>query len=69
MTRQTYDISGFTFCTKDKDKKRMAQNSGVQCEAIDDETGEISIYFGFIEDIWETRLRYISDLDFSISMG
>jgi hypothetical protein len=29
----------------------MAQNNGVWCEAIDDETGEISTYFGFIEDI------------------
>ena len=41
------------FCTKSKDKKSMAQNSGVRCEAIDDETSEISTYFGFIEDIWE----------------
>jgi hypothetical protein len=31
----------------------MAQNSGVRCEAIDDATGEISTYFGFVEDIWE----------------
>jgi hypothetical protein len=31
----------------------MSQNSGVRCEAIDDETGEIITYFGFIEDIWE----------------
>ena len=31
----------------------MTQNSGVRCEAIDNETGEISTYFGFIEDIWE----------------
>ena len=53
MTWQTYDISGFTFCTKSKDKKSMAQNSGVRCKAIDDETGEISTYFDFIEDIWE----------------
>ena len=52
-TWQTYDISGFTFCTKSKDKKSMSQNSGVRCEAIDDETGEIITYFGFIEDIWE----------------
>jgi hypothetical protein len=46
-TWQTYDISGFTFCTKSKDKKSMSQNSGVRCEAIDDETGEIITYFGF----------------------
>jgi len=31
----------------------MSQNSGVRCEAIDDKTGDIIIYFGFIEDIWE----------------
>jgi hypothetical protein len=31
----------------------MSQNNGVRCEAIDDETGEIITYFGFIEDIWE----------------
>jgi hypothetical protein len=31
----------------------MVPNNGVRCETIDDETGEISIYFGFTEDIWE----------------
>jgi hypothetical protein len=31
----------------------MSQNTGVRCEAIDDETGETITYFGFIEDIWE----------------
>jgi hypothetical protein len=31
----------------------MSQNSGVRYEAIVDETGEISTYFGFIQDIWE----------------
>jgi hypothetical protein len=31
----------------------MSQNSGVRCEAIDDETDETNTYFGFIEDIWE----------------
>jgi hypothetical protein len=29
----------------------MAQNSGVRCEALDDEPAEMSTYFGFIEDI------------------
>jgi hypothetical protein len=52
MTWQTYDISGFTICTK-SNKKSMSQNSGVRCKPIDDETGEIITYFGFIEDIWE----------------
>jgi hypothetical protein len=52
-TWQTYDISGFTFCTKSKDKRSISQNRGVGCEAIDDETGETITYFGFYEDIWE----------------
>jgi hypothetical protein len=29
----------------------MTQNSGVRCEAIDDETGEISTYIVFIKNI------------------
>jgi len=52
-TWQTYDISGFTYYTESKDKKSMAQNSDVRCEAKDDETGDIITYFGFIKDIWE----------------
>jgi hypothetical protein len=40
-------------CTKSKDKKSKPQHSGVRCEAIDDETGEIITYFCVIEDIWE----------------
>jgi hypothetical protein len=53
MTRQTYDISGFTFCTKSKDKWSISQNNCIRCEAIDDETGQTITYFGFIGDIWE----------------
>ena len=53
MTWRTYDISGFTFYTKSKDQKILAQNSGVRCEALDSETGEETTYFGFVEDIWE----------------
>jgi hypothetical protein len=53
MTWQSYDISGFTCCTKSKDKKSMSQNSGVRCDALHSETGEETIYFGFVEDIWE----------------
>jgi hypothetical protein len=67
-TWQTYDISGFTFCTKSKDQKSMAQNSGVRCDAIDSKTSEETTYFGFIEDMG-TRLWYISDPYVSMSMG
>jgi len=52
---QSYDISGFTFSTSFRDTKRMAQNSGVRCEAVDDTTGEETTYFGFIDDIWEVE--------------
>jgi hypothetical protein len=45
----------------------MSQNSGVRCEAIDDETGETITYFGFMEYIWELDW-YISDLSFPMSM-
>jgi hypothetical protein len=53
MTWQTYDISGFTYCTKSKDKKSISQNSGVQVDALHSKTGEETTYFGFVEDIWE----------------
>jgi hypothetical protein len=52
---QSYDISGFSFSTSDRDTKSMAQNSGIRCEAIDDATGEITTYFGFIYGIWEVE--------------
>jgi hypothetical protein len=52
---QSYDISGFSFSTSERDNKSMSQNSGVRCEAVDDATGEISAYFGFIDDIWEVE--------------
>ena len=52
VTFQAYDISGFTFYTKDKDKKSKCQNSGVRVQAPDG-SGEMASYFGFIEEIWE----------------
>ena len=52
---QSYDISGFSFSTSERDNKSMSQNSGVRCEAVDDATGEITTYFGFIDDIWEVE--------------
>jgi hypothetical protein len=32
---QAYDINGYTYYTKEKDKKSVAQNSGIRIEAID----------------------------------
>ena len=52
-TWQSYDISGFTFCTKSKDQKSIAQNSGVRCDALDPETGDENMFFGNVDAIWE----------------
>jgi hypothetical protein len=34
-TWQAYDINGYTYYTKEKDKKSVAQNSGIRIEPID----------------------------------
>ena len=49
---QAYDIKGYTFYTKDKDKKSVAQNSGVRIEALDPQ-GQNTTYYRIIKDIWE----------------
>ena len=67
ITWKTYDISGFTFYTKSKDQKSMTQNSGIRCEAIDDKTGDIITYFGFIEDIWELDYGTFQILCFDVN--
>ena len=41
---QGYDINGYRFHTKEKDKKSAAQNSRVQYEGIDEATGETKTY-------------------------
>jgi hypothetical protein len=50
---QGYDINGYRFHTKKKDKKSAAQNSAVRYEGIDKSTGKTRTYFGQIEEIWE----------------
>ena len=49
---QAYDINGYTFYTKAKNKKSTTQNSGIRTEAYDT-TGEKVTYCGFIDEIWE----------------
>jgi hypothetical protein len=49
---QTYDINGYTYYTKEKDKKSVVQNSGICIEAIDPQ-GLKTTYYGYIQDIWE----------------
>jgi hypothetical protein len=49
---QTYDINGYTYYTKEKDKKSDVQNSDIHIEAIDPQ-GLKTTYYGYIHDIWE----------------
>jgi hypothetical protein len=46
-TWQAYDINGYTYYTKEKDKKCVAQNSGIRINAIDPQGLEIT-YYGYI---------------------
>jgi hypothetical protein len=52
---QGYDINGYLFYTATKDKKNMSQNCGVRIEALDERTGQSTIYYGIIDDIWEVH--------------
>jgi hypothetical protein len=49
---QAYDINVYTYYTKEKDKKSVAQNSGIRIEAINRQ-GLKTMYYGYIHDIWE----------------
>ena len=51
QTFQAYDINGFTFYTKKKDKNSDYQNSGVTVESYTDDV--LTRYYGRIEEIWE----------------
>jgi hypothetical protein len=42
----------YTFYTKSKDKKSVAQNSGIRIKAFDPQ-GLKTTYYRYIEDIWE----------------
>jgi len=52
MQYQGYEINGYTFYTRDQDKKSTNQNSGVCIDAIDND-GNKESYYGVIEEIWE----------------
>jgi hypothetical protein len=49
---QAYDINGYTYYTKEKDKKSVAQNSDIHIEAIHPQ-GLKTTYYGCIQDIWD----------------
>ena len=61
---QGYDINGYRFHTKEKDKKSASQNSGVRYEGIDEATGKTKTYYGQIEEIW--KLDYGGELQIPI---
>jgi hypothetical protein len=56
---QAYDINGYTYYTKEKDKKSVAQNSDIRIKAIDPH-GLKTTYYRYIQDIWK--------LDYSVRM-
>jgi hypothetical protein len=47
---QAYNINGYTYYTKEKNKKSVVQNSGIRIEAIDPQ-GLKLMYYGYIQDI------------------
>jgi hypothetical protein len=59
---QAYDINGYTYYIKDKDKRSVAQNSGIRIEAFDP-LGVKTTYYRYIQDICEldygTRLQIL----------
>ena len=59
-----YDINGYLFYTAAKDKKTVSQNSGARIQALDERTWQSTIYFGFIDDIWE--VHYGSKIQISV---
>ena len=59
-----YNINGYMFHMKQKDKKSAAQNSGARFEGIDEATWETKTYYGQIEKIWE--LDYGGELQIPI---
>ena len=48
-TWQMYDINGFTFCVNSKDKKSVAQNSGIRCDALDEMVNILHIMVSFMK--------------------
>jgi hypothetical protein len=49
---QAHDINGYTYYTKQKDRRSVAQNSDIRIDAFDPLGVKIT-YFGNLHDIWE----------------
>jgi hypothetical protein len=44
---QAYDINGYTYYTKEKDRRSVDQNSGIRVETFDP-LGVKTMYYGYI---------------------
>jgi hypothetical protein len=53
VTHQGYDINGYTFYTKQQDKKSTYQNSGVRVDVYDAMCQDKNMCYGQIQEIWE----------------
>jgi hypothetical protein len=51
MTYKGYDINGYTFYTKQQDKKSTYQNSGVRVDTYDATGQDKNMYYGQIQEI------------------
>jgi hypothetical protein len=49
---QAFEINGYTYYTKEKDRRSVAQNIGIRIEGFDP-LGVKTTYYGYIQDIWE----------------
>jgi hypothetical protein len=47
---QCYDINGYTYYIKEKDRRSIVQNSGIHIEVFDP-LGVKTTYYGYIQDI------------------
>jgi hypothetical protein len=53
---QVYDINGFTFYTKAKDRRSQCQNSGVKVDAKDS-TGQKMLITGTLKKFWKSIMK------------
>jgi hypothetical protein len=53
VTYHGYDKNGYTFHTKQQEKKSTYQNSGVRVDAYDITGQYKNMYYGQIQEIWE----------------
>ena len=53
LTYQAYDINGYTFYTKERDKKTSHQNNSVRIECMTVNEAGKRVYCGTIKEIWE----------------